>query len=310
MSDKKKVDNGTSPLDGANPNDPDVDKISDADIEAAIHGKDAPDVDPDPAKSPAPDSASGGDVDPLKDPTDNSDGKKPLESNEQQDYDALKTELEQKTKSYDELRKKSTQDWQAAAELKKTHDEMQESLELAINKLNETAIKKVDPAQFMEDLQTKGPAALDEHLDIKGKIDAARKEDRDSIMALKKTAASQNYELAFMKRVYDTKNYPDFAELEDKMTEIAADPHCPVDKHAPVEQQLDSYYRLAVDSSSGEAVKKAREEGKLDAEKQLAKEAATNIGGSGKGTGGTPVDLHSIPLDRLEKLLPKADRDV
>ena len=161
----------------------------------------------------------------------------------------------------------------------------------------------------MEDLQTKGPAALEEHLGIDARIKDATKEYQESIAEMKKANATQKYELEFMKRSTDSEHYPDFAKLEDKMVEIAKDPHCAVDKTAPIEQQLDAYYRLAVDSSSGKAVKEAHAQGKRDAEKQLAKEAKTNIAGSGKGTGGNPVDLYNVPLEQLEKLLPKADRD-
>lgn len=309
MSDiDKEVDNATPPLKDVDPNNLEVDKISDADIEAAIHGKDE-DGEKEPTKKGAPESASNDDTDPLKKSADNSDDQKSIESNEQQDYEKLKAELEQKTKSYDELRKKSTQDWQQAAEMKTRHEELENSLKTAINKLNETAKQKVDPAQFMEDLQTKGPAALDEYLGIEEKIKASTKEHRETITEMKKTVATQKYELEFMKRSNDSEHYPDFAKLEDKMVEIASDPHCPVNKTAPIEQQLDAYYRLAVDSSSGKAVKQAHEQGKRDAEKQLAKEAKTNIAGSGKGTGGTSVDLYKVPLEQLEKLLPKADRD-
>lgn len=306
-NDDKNVDNNTSPQ-VPDPNSPEVDKISDADLEAAIHGKTVEELEAE--KKSAPDSASKDNTDPLKDPADK-DGADPKsdESNEQKDLTALQEELEQQKKNYAELRKKSTQDWQASAEAKKAHDELQKSFKVAIDKLNEVSTKKVDPAQFMEELQTDGLAAIEKHFNIKDKVDGALQATNDIITDLKKTVSTQSYDIEFMRRVNDGKNHPNFAELEPKMAEIAADPHCPVDRSAPIGQQLDAYYSLAVKSSSGEAVKKAHEQGKRDAEKQLAKEAKTGIASSGKGTSGEPVDLYTVPLEQLEKMLPKADRD-
>ena len=307
MSDEPKVDNDTpSPLKNIDPHSSEADKISDADIEAAIHGKTEEEFEAE--KKPAPESAPE-DADPLKEPANKSGEPEPSGFNEQKGYDALQAELEQQKKNYDELRRKSTQDWQSAAELRKAHEELQSSFKTAINKLNETAVKKVDPAQFMEELQTEGPSAISKHFDVDAKVYDALKPLQDNNTELNKKVASQEYTIEFLKRVADAEHYPDFAKMESKMAEVAADPQNGVNTQAEIGEQLDSYYRLAIDSSSGKAVDAAREDGKRAAEKQLAKEAKTGLAGSGKGTSGSPVDLYDVPLERLEAMLPKAERD-
>lgn len=288
-------DNATPPI--PDPKDPESNKVSDADIDAAIKGTQEP-------AKPATDASD--DADPLKA---TNKGKEPAEPEKdaQQRLDELQSQYDQVQKSYDELRSKSTRDWQAAAELKKSHEDLENSFKKAVEKVGKLADASFDPEQFAEKFKTQGPKALDEYFDDKLAIGNSQR--NKEVSELKNNNASLTYEVEFLRRAHDSKKYPGFIELEDKMNEIASAEDSPVNKNAPIGKVLDSLYKLATESSSGEAVKKALETGKNKAEEQLAKESKTTLAAGGKGTVGAPVDLWKIPLDKLKEKLPKAERD-
>lgn len=222
---------------------------------------------------------------------------------------AIQSELEQTKKNYDELRSKSTRDWQAAAEQKRQFEQLQTSVEQLVERLNDQAIEHVDPEQFMEDLRSQGPKALDKY--INPKIDALKQKSDKVSKDKEQQEWIRDYETQFLRRAVNQVKYPGFAELEDKMNEIAGSPNCPVNLNQEVGVVLDSLYKLAKESSSENAVKKARDKGAEEERKRLAKESKTTIAGSGaKKSSSAAPDLYNLPLEELRKMLPKnPDRD-
>ena len=222
----------------------------------------------------------------------------------QKNYDVLRSEFEKVSKNYSELRKEFTRRTQNESELQKKMDSLLET----ISKATETPI---NPEQFIRDLQTQGPKALEPHFKkwvepIKIEYDKALEEKDNHIFALQR-----DFTLARMRT--DSSNYPDFTKLETVMKEIAEDDNCPVDFDKPVNEIYHALYKLAKDRSAEQAVKLAHEEGKKDAELQLAKEAKTTVAGGGK-TGGTTVpNWDKMSADKMRDVVAQlhgiADRD-
>lgn len=277
------------------PTDPEANKVTDADIEAAIKEVDV---------NPAPEVSE--EKEPSESPADK-DEPKSEELTTQQRLDELKSQFDQQQKNYEELRSKATRDWQAKAELEKQHEELQGSFEKAIQKVNEVADANYDPEQWMEDLKSQGPKKIDER--IEQRLAEKEAQRNKATKEAKAITDALEFEVQFLRRMVDQESYPGFAALENKMDAIASQPDCPVNKSAPISTVLDSLYKLAVESSSGDAVKEAIETGKKEAEKQIAKEANTSLADGGKGTVGAPINLWKVPLEKLREHLPKADRD-
>lgn len=222
----------------------------------------------------------------------------------QKSIQKLEDELSQSNKNYDELRRKATQDWQSAAEQKRQYEQMQKSMESMVDKLNSLNREKVDPEQFMEDLKSQGPKALDNY--IKSYVDPLKEKNEKATEARKKADNIRNYEIQFLRRSVNTEKYPGFANMEDKMNELAAKPDCPVNLQGDIGEVLDALYKLSKDSSSDNAVKKALDKGAEQERKRLAKEAKTGVAGSGRSRSSSEVpDLYNMPLEKLRAMLPK-----
>lgn len=222
--------------------------------------------------------------------------------------DSLQDKYNQLDKNNAELRKTWTQDRQRFAELRKQNDELNDTVKNMVSEFGKLSRKKVDPTQFMEKLKTQGPSALDEYFGSELKAERANYDK--NVTELQDNLRVMEFKLEYVTRATNSKEYPDFVALEPKMNEIASAPDCPVDRNAPMGDRLDALYKLAVESSSGDAVKLAREQGKKAGEAQLAKEANSSVAGSGKSYGGGPViDPHTMDLEKLRKVIGVADRD-
>lgn len=253
------------------------------------------------AEAEAADALKNGD--PFKQTT-NTDGNTDDEFDAQKSHTETKAALDKIQKSYDELRSKATRDWQSAAEQKKQYEQLQNSMEQMVDKFNAMGRDNVDPEQFMEDLRSQGPKALDEY--IKSHVDPIKKSNEKAIEDKKRTENIRDYEIQFLRRSVDTEKYPGFAGLEDKMNEEASKPDCPINLQGPIGGVLDGLYKLVKDSSSDNAVKKAKAQGAEEERKRLAKEAKTAVAGSGRSQSSSQVpDLFNMPLEKLRALLPK-----
>lgn len=228
------------------------------------------------------------------------------EFNAQTKIQELQKQLEQNQKNYDELRSKSTKDWQSSAERDRQFEALQASMGKLVEKFNQSAIEKEDPEQFMENLKTQGPKYLDKY--ITRHTDALKaKHEEDKQEGAKETSVLR-YENAFMKISRDTKQYPGFEGLESKMNEIAASPDCPVNLQQPIPIVLKALYKLASTSSTDENLRKAKNLGAEQERIRLAKEAQTSVVGSGKSKSNSAVpNLYTMPLDKLRDSLPKSD---
>lgn len=211
-------------------------------------------------------------------------------------------------KSYEELRKqftRVTQDYsrdrktwnQTLSELKSVKESQSKLAEL----LSRATEVPVDPAQFMQDLQTQGPKALEGYL--KKHVEAATKQIQESYVEQANKALALEIRLEKMSRRMDVTNYPDWDKLEPVMNEIA-DPDnndpTPIDWNQPIGLVYDALYKLARSRSSEDAVRAAEQFGKAQAEKQLGKEAATAVPGGGKG-GSVTTDPRSMTAPQLRQ---------
>jgi len=238
--------------------------------------------------------------------TANEDSSTSEEFDAQTSLQQIQAELEQTKKNYDELRSKATRDWQTASEQKRQFEQLQSSMESIVERLNNQAVEQVDPEQFMEDLRSQGPKALDKYLNPR--FEALKESSEKTKTDKEKQDWIRDYETQFLRRAVNQNKYPGFAELEDKMNEIAGSQNCPVNLNQDVGVVLDSLYKLAKESSSENAVKKALNKGAEDERKRLAKEAKTAVAGSGAKKSSSAVpDLYNMPLEKLRDMLPKSE---
>lgn len=222
----------------------------------------------------------------------------------QKDFEALRTEFDKTSKSYKELRRESTRWSQERAELQKQLDSLGELL----TKATETP---VDPVQFLRDLQTQGPKALEPHFQkwskpMVEKYEKAIAERDSSLFQIQR-------DFALERRRNDGTNYPDFKKLEDTMREIAEDEKCPVDFNQHPDAIYDALYKLARDRNAEQAVKLAKEQGKKEKELELAKEANASIASGGKSGGSQIPNFDKMSAEKMREVVAQlhgiADRD-
>lgn len=220
------------------------------------------------------------------------------------DVQEVQRKYESLEKSYKELQRFSTQTSQERAEIKKELGLLKEYIEKA-------TAQPFNIEQFKREWDAHGPKALDNYFQpqlkkMQDAYEARLAESEKSHKAL--TAQVELYA-----RRGDEVNYPDFEKLEDKMTQIAGSPNCPVNLNAPIGQVLDALYKLAREANSSEAVKAAEELGRKKGEASLAKESKTTVAGGGKTKGGIPADLSKMDFKKLEQVVTDmvgiADRD-
>jgi hypothetical protein len=99
-----------------------------------------------------------------------------------------------------------------------------------------------------------------------------------------------------MKRRLDTKNYPDFEQLETQMQELVESDKCPIDfNKLSISEIYDTLYNLARSQHSDKAIQQAEQLGRKSAEAALAKESQTTVAGGGKsGSITNPTEIKDI----------------
>jgi len=209
----------------------------------------------------------------------------------QKSYGELRKEFTKVTQDYSRDRKTWNQTLTELQALKQSQAQMAELLSKATE-------QPIDPAQFMQDLQTHGPKAMDKYL--QARVQEQTKQIREAYTEQANTALLLEAKLEKLHRKLDTTNYPDFAQLEATMNEIAESEDCPIDWNQPISAIYDALYKLARSRSSEDAVKAAEKFGAAQAEKQLGKEAATSVPGGGKG-GSVTVDPRSMTAPQLRQ---------
>lgn len=210
-------------------------------------------------------------------------------------------------KSYGELRREFTK---VTQENSRSRKELQATLQQidAMRKTQEqlaaaiaTATKKpVDPQRFMQDLQTQGPDALNNHL--KDLIKAETAQLQQAYTEQFNRGVLQEAQIEKLHRRMDSTNYPDFAKLEPVMQEIADSENCPIDWNQPIPVIYDTLYKLARSANSESAVAAAEQFGRESAERTIGKEAAAAVPTGGRGAS-TAVDPKTMPLDKLREYM-------
>ena len=198
----------------------------------------------------------------------------------QRSYEELRKQFTKVTQDYSKDRRTWNQTLSELQHLKQLQGQLAEQL----SKATEVPI---DPAQFLTDLQTHGPKAMDGY--VNKRIESATAHIQSAYVEQANRALDLELRLERMARRMDTENYPDFKKLEPIMEELS-DPasNISIDWNQPVGVIYDTLYKLARSKSSDNAVKAAEEFGRKSAEEQLGKEARTAVPTSGGA--GAPVD--------------------
>jgi chromosome segregation ATPase len=214
-------------------------------------------------------------------------------------------------KSYEELRRDYTRKTQALSTYEKQQADMASKLQEMQSRLEEATKKPVDLEKFFQDLKAQGPNAILPY--IKPELDKATKSFEDKYGQLGNENSALRLEVSLLNRRMDSKNYPNFTDLEPKMRELVESGKAPVDFNRPTDEVIDALYNLVRSQNSVEAIKVAEKAAYSKAQAELAKESKTAVAGGGKGTSTTPADLWKMPIDKLEALVEKmhgtADRD-
>jgi chromosome segregation ATPase len=207
-------------------------------------------------------------------------------------------------KSYDELRPQFTKTTQELSRLKREYgmttkelQSLKQAQEQFAKQLAAATEKPIDPAQFIQDLQTQGPKAFDNYL--KKHLDSLRSDYQTSYEKVANQNQVLEANLEVMKRERDSKNYPNFGDLKEEMQALADSGKVPDEVFTkPVGEVYDYLYNLVKSQHSEEAIKKAEEFGKNKAEAAIAKESATTVasGGNGDVTIANPSKMNAAQL--------------
>ena len=223
----------------------------------------------------------------------------------------VQTRYDELMKSNKELRAEFTRRSMELSEVKKQLSEMGLTTKQIAEALAKATETRIDPAQFMRDLQEKGPEALESYLEKKwgAKEKAIREEYDKKIKESEHINKELTYNVEEYKRERDSDNYPGWKELIPAMKELCADPTTPIDFKQPAGIVLDALYKLARDRNGDLAVQKAASLARKEAEEAIAKESRTSIATGGKTGTATPKDPRTMSLSDLEQAIGVADRD-
>jgi hypothetical protein len=202
------------------------------------------------------------------------------------EYKRLQAEHERINKSYAEARKKLI----SQGTEKNQYSEKLTSLETNIKQLAEALAKATaqpyDPDQFMEELRTQGPKALENHL--KGALEKQAKEHQAKTQALEDRYRKLETTFVVKDCRTDSKNYPDFVSMEPTMAKIMDDLRqdyqagliANPDLVEPSEL-VPFLYNQAKLQHSQDAIKAAEAHGAAKATSELAREANTAVAAVG-----------------------------
>lgn len=200
---------------------------------------------------------------------------------------------------YKELQRAYTQETQRRSALEKQWGGVSSKLEEQAKILAELRKQPYDREKFLTEFQDKGPEVL--RPIWSEDINAVKQEYSKQFTTMQDELRSLRTNAAFDQRRHDSENYPDFRKLEPVISEIMADPNCPVDFSKPVGEVIDILYSLARQNSSVEAVKEAEAAGAKAAESRLVKESNATVTGGGKAAAITTPDLSKMSMAELRK---------
>jgi hypothetical protein len=219
-----------------------------------------------------------------------------------QDWPVKYTTLE---KSYNELRKKLQEQGTERNQYRNKLETLEKQQAQILQHIAKLTERPYDPDQFMEELRTQGPKALDGLVqkplsELKSQYDQ-RLADSDN----KYRTLETRYEI--QERKLNPEKYPDFAKLESEMTQAFLNGGLPfpTGPEVPIGEVIDSLYNYVRLQHSQDAIKAAEQLGHKKAEAELAREAHTGVAGGGKTAGLSVVDYEKMPLAKLREIAVK-----
>lgn len=218
----------------------------------------------------------------------------------------LQSTIDKQTKSYNDLRSKlvtqGAERNQFATQLKSLNDQIKQLGE----SLAKATQQPYDPDQFMEELRTQGPKAIEKHL--KSSLEKQAQEHSSQVQELRNQMRKSDVQFQVKERRTDSKSFPDFEKLEATMADILeqlrkdhvagliADP----DQVEPGEL-VDFLYNQAKSQHSEDAIKVAQSVGAEKERAKLAEEARTAVAGGGKNNGVIPTNIAEMSAEGLRK---------
>ncbi len=192
-------------------------------------------------------------------------------------------------KSYEELRPQFTKATQKLSALEREHGttkkelmDLRQAQEKFAEQLSIATEKPIDPAEFIRDLQTQGPKALDGYLQKHlGKLRSDYEKTYNKVAAQN---ASLEARVEVLRMTNDKETYPDFAALQPAMNALVDSGKVADEVYArPAAEVYDYLYNQVKSQHSDEALKQAEQFGQKKAEAAIAKESATTVAAGGNG---------------------------
>lgn len=207
-------------------------------------------------------------------------------------YEELKAANEKLVQQIQNLQPAFTRKSQEAADMRKQIE--------SLSKMIEKATKApIDPKQFLNDFQTKGPAALEPL--FKEREDALKSEFSKTIEEVQTANETLQYEVAKMQRRADSERYPDFQKLEPKMAQVLTEGKLALDFSQGADAVMDTLYNHVKSLNADQAIADAKALGKQEEQNLARKEAGASTAGGGKA--GVTTDPSKLSLDEHRKML-------
>lgn len=214
-------------------------------------------------------------------------------------------------KRFRDMEAKFTRTRQQELAEKRANEALQKQIADMSQAIQQLTKKPYSPADFIRDLQQKGPEAVIPLIqEEKAKI---AEELRKEIAEVRGVLDEERTLRSLAERRSDSENYPDFRELEPVMKEILDEQGPKFNLNRAPGELMDELYKLAKERKADEALKDAEQFGRKNAERQLAKEAKANVAGGGKTAGSAMPDISKMSTGKLREHLASlgavADRD-
>lgn len=216
--------------------------------------------------------------------------------------------LDRQSKSYNELRGKLVTQGSEKNRFAEELKEMKAQMTQIASVLAKATEAPYDGDQFMEELRAQGPQAIEKH--IKGVLEKQAQSYESKLSSLSTNMRRMTTEFHVKECRSDSKNYPDFQQMESTMAEVmnqlrenhkAGLTGNPDD--VDPRELVDFLYNEAKLRHSQDALKAAEAHGAAKAASELAKEASTAVVSGGKSTKPVPQDLASMSSSELAELI-------
>jgi hypothetical protein len=236
-------------------------------------------------------------------PTDSTAGGEQATKNWEQEYSRARTELDSLRRSYGEARKKLITQGTEKNQYGEKLTSLEQQLKNVLDVLNKATGTADDPAQFMEELQRKGPQAIEERL--KGTFEKQAKEYQSQIQQMSQSMRALEARFKVKEYASDKTNFPNFAEMQPTMVKVMeglwedfragliGNPDA-----VAIDELIPYLYEQAKLQHSDDAIKAAKSIGADEERARLAEEAKTTVAGGGKVVNPQGVDFSKMTLEQ------------